>query len=137
MRRFVLCALVALMTAACGDTPTVPTLPNTNPVTETFSNTLAPNGAFTNPFTVNGPGPVTATLTTIAPDTTVAVGFTLGTWNATTSVCSATLSNDLAIQGSALTATAQTAGVYCVRVFDVGKVTAGTSTTYTVTVTHP
>jgi hypothetical protein len=136
MRRLVLCALVAL-TAACGDTPTIPTPPSLNPVTETFTNTLAPNGAFTNPFTAASPGMITATLTTIAPDTTVAVGFTLGTWNASTSVCSATLSNDLAIQGSALTATAQTAGLYCVRVFDVGKVTAATPTTYTVTVTHP
>ena len=36
MRRLVLCALVAL-TAACGDTPTIPTPPNTNPVTETFT----------------------------------------------------------------------------------------------------
>jgi len=139
MRRSMICgwALGALMAlTACGST-TTPAQPTPNPVTETFSNTLAPNGAFTHTFTASASGTVTATLTSVTPDNTVSIGFSMGTWLAATSTCSAVLANDAAVQGATLSASAATSGNFCVRLYDVGHVTADKPETYTVTVTHP
>jgi len=137
MRRLVVCALMALV-AACGDTKT-PTLPTPNIVTDTFTNPspLTPNGAFAHTFTTTTGGAVAATMTTVAPDATKVIGFQLGIWTPATSACSAILSNDAALQGSLLAANAASAGTYCIRVYDVGTITADAPVSYTVTVTHP
>ena len=136
MRGILLCAILAL-TPACGDT-TVGPQPTPTPVTDPFTGTLATNGAFTHTFSVSAAGSVTATLTTVAPDATVAVGFQLGTFNTINSTCSAVISNDAALQGAVETATAQTAGTYCVRIYDAaGTVKADTPVNYTITVVHP
>jgi hypothetical protein len=134
-------SLLALLTllaagAACTSnddlTPTTPTAPATQ--SETFTGTLTPNGARTEPFSVTTSGTVTATLTKVEPDATVAVGLSLGTWDG--AACSAVKSNDKATQGTAITLSASGAGRVCVRVYDAG----GTLTepiTYEVTVVHP
>ena len=136
MRRLVLCVLLAL--SACGG-DTNPTTPTPTIVTDTFTNPspLGPNGAFTHTFSTVAAGVVTATLTTISPDATKAVGFQLGIWTAATNTCTAVISNDLALQGAVDSATAQSAGTYCVRVYDVGQITADAPVSYTVTVSHP
>ena len=134
-RGLIVGALVGLV-AACGSSATTPT-PTPTMKTDTFSETLAPNGAFTHTFSAGEAGTVTATLTAVSPDSAIALGFSMGTYSTATSTCQAVLANDLAVQGAVLTATAQTAGNFCVRLFDVGKVTAEAPQTYTVTVTHP
>ena len=136
MRRLVLCALVAL--SACGGSST-PTTPTPTIVTDTFTNPspLGPNGAFTHTFSTAAAGTVTATLTTVAPDSTVVLGFQMGIWTSATSTCSAVLSNDAAVQGSLLSASAASAGTYCVRIYDIGKISADKPTNYTITVGHP
>jgi hypothetical protein len=137
-----LCALAALA-GACGTTTTAPTETPT-PITETFNGTLNP--ASSNVHTVVAAltgGAVTATLTTVGPDPTKTVGFSLGTFNPTTSVCTVIFDNPAALQGAVFNATAATAGFYCVRVYDNGSVAAAvadgsaSSFTYTVTVVHP
>jgi hypothetical protein len=137
MRRFVLCALVALA-ASCGGNST-PTVPTPTIVTDTFKNdtALGPNGAFSHTFTTATTGLVTATLTTVSPDATKIVGFQMGIWTAATNTCSAIQSNDAAVQGAVFGATANSAGTYCVRVYDVGQITADAPVSYTVTVSHP
>src|SRR5262249_9021407 len=72
----------ALGTVACGSdttTPTTPTTPTT--VTDTFAGTLTPNGGVTQTFTTAASGTITATLTTLAPNSTLIVGLALGTFN--------------------------------------------------------
>jgi hypothetical protein len=136
----VLLLLATLATAAAGcneDDPTVPTTP-TNPTTpltftETFTGALNMNGAASFPFTAKTGGTVTATLTTIAPDATIAVGLYLGTW--TGSVCQVLFPNDNALQGASVSATATSAASLCVRIYDVGKVT--TPLNFTITVVRP
>jgi hypothetical protein len=126
--------------AGCNDnnnvtTPTTTTTTTTVTVTETFNGTLNMNGAATFPFTAAGSGTVTATLSSLAPDTTLPVGLSLGAW--TGSACQISIANDAATQTSVVTGTITAAASLCARVYDTGKVTAAQPVNFTVTVVHP
>jgi hypothetical protein len=75
--------------------------------TQTFAGMLNKNGAATLPFQANGAGTVTATIKSIDPDATIAIGFAIGTWNGT--ACAWAVANDNALVGATLSGT--TAGV--------------------------
>ncbi len=126
----------ALLTAGCGstnDTIANPNAPTPVAVSEPlFTGLLSRNGAATYPFVANT-GSITVTLSGVDPDTTV-IGFALGTWNQSTELCQIVLANDNAIKGKVIIGTAQNSSAYCVRVFDVGKVTD--PTTYEVAISH-
>ncbi|HJR60509.1 MAG TPA: hypothetical protein VJ813_13955 [Vicinamibacterales bacterium] len=115
-----------------GNTPTEPA-PTT---TDTFTGTININGAMTHTFPIVAAGTVTATLTEVTPDATVAVGFALGTWNASASTCQQVIPNDAALQGLILTGNVAGAGTLCVRLYDPGSKLTG-PVGYTVTVVHP
>jgi hypothetical protein len=137
-----LCAMAALA-GACGNV-VAPTVATGTPITETFTGTLNPASTTVHPFVsaLTG-GPVTVTLTTVGPDATKTVGFSLGTYNATLAVCTVVFDNPAALQGAVFTATASTAGVYCARMYDNGTVAAAVadgsadSFSYIITVVHP
>jgi hypothetical protein len=134
VRLLLIAALLA--TAACGDdnensTPITPTTPTT--VTETFADAIGRNGARTHSFSTSASGSVTATLTTLSPDSALVVGFSLGTWNG--SVCQIVLANDAATQGTVVTGGVSSFGSLCVRIYDVGNITDTIS--YEITVVHP
>ena len=124
--------MVTGLAAGCSDSTTTPTTP-TNPITDTLTGTIAQNSVSIQPFTATATGTVAATLTALTPST-ITVGYSLGTYNGTT--CQVVLDNPAGVQGSILTATAATAGAFCVRLYDVGAITAGTTVSYTVTVVH-
>lgn len=125
--------------AACGSnnttsTVTTPTTTTTAAtVTETFAGTLNTNGASTFPFTATTGGTVTATLTSLAPDATLPIGLSLGTW--TGAACQIVVANDNAAQTAVITGTVTSAASLCVRVYDVGKVTAPVE--FSVSIAHP
>jgi hypothetical protein len=127
-------ALGAGPAVACNDstTPTTPTDPTTT-TTETFSGTITVNGAITHVFSVTQRGSVSATLTSVGPDATLTIGVSLGTWNGTT--CQIILANDQTAVGSGAAGTVSGVGNLCLRVYDVGKLTA--PATYSVDVVHP
>jgi len=126
--------------AGCSDNttvttpPTTPTTPGTS-TTETFSGTLGVNGGTTFPFNAAAAGTVAAALTSLAPDSTAVVGLAIGGW--TGSSCTIQIVNDAATQSSIVTGTASGPVSLCARVFDAGRMTAGQSFNYTITVTHP
>ena len=131
--------LAAALTAACGDDdPTeTPTVPSPVKVTETFGESLNPNGGRTHQFVAERAGEIIARLTSLTPDDTVAVGLSLGTWNGTS--CAIVIANDNATVASTtstspVTGAASGTGAFCVRIYDVGKLTG--SATYTITVEH-
>lgn len=126
--------LLAALSAACNNTPTVTTPTTTAPVyvTDTFAGTLTRNGATTFPFSVSSQGAVTATLTSVS-EASLTIGMSLGSWNGT--VCNILLANDQARQGVTMLGTASGIGTLCLRVYDIGQVT--TPVDYTVTVSHP
>jgi ABC-type Fe3+-hydroxamate transport system substrate-binding protein len=131
----ILAVVLALGTAACGsDTPTTPTTPTTPvTVTDTFAGTLTPNGAATYTFTTGLSGQVTATLTTLSPNSTLIVGLSLGTWNG--NACQIILSKDSATQLSFVVGQASQANTFCVRIYDVGNLVD--PATYEIQVNHP
>jgi hypothetical protein len=118
--------------AACDDeTLTVAPVDPPVQVTETFSGSITINGAATHLFTVNRSGSALATLTALSPNSAAVVSFAMGTWNG--QYCAVTLAKDDATTGSGVLGTAS-AGAFCVRISDVGRLTEPTD--YTITVQH-
>jgi FAD/FMN-containing dehydrogenase len=127
-------ALLLAVLAGCDDDPTTPVSPTPDPITETFSGNLNTNGGATHTFTATTTGSMSATLTTVAPDSATVMGFAIGTWNGT--ACSHLIAKDDATQTSVLFGTVTSpAASLCVRVYDIGRFTGPVS--YTITVVHP
>ena len=133
-------AVAVLTTGACSNdtlssltTPTNPTI-----FTDTFTGTLSQNGSFTHSFTTASLGAVTVSIVSLAPNSSQIVGLSLGVWNG--SACSTSpqtggSSSDTATTGSSITLNASAAGSLCVRLYDVGFITA--PVLYSLQVTHP
>jgi hypothetical protein len=131
-----LAAVATLAAAAACSNPTTPTQTPTTPpssLTETFSQTLGPNGAVVFPFNATGAGAVTASLSTISPDSTLNLSIDLGTWNGAT--CNIQFTTQPATQGAVVSATATSAGSLCARVSDPSSVIVS-GESIIVTVTH-
>ena len=101
--------------------------------TDSFEGTINVNGANTHTFATVAAGPVTATLTEVTPDNTIAIGLVLGTWNGV--ICQMSLAMDFAVQGNQLVGSVSGPGSLCVRVHDNGRMAAPLS--YKLTVVHP
>ena len=137
----VVAALVA-GAAACdsGDTPTNPIDP-TPPemVTETFTGVVGQNGAVTFTFTTKAAGQVTARLTNVDPDVTIALGVSLGEWNGLS--CEIKVTNDSTLEGAGVAGNVSGIGILCLRVFDAGKIPGPSpdpmQLTFEVILTHP
>lgn len=114
---------LAALTAACGSSST-PTTPTPTPVSinEGFTGTLTVNGGVTYPFVVQQTGTITATLNGLAPDASATIGLAIGTWNGAS--CAQVIPNDAAVLNTTVTGNANGTGNFCVRVYDVGKLTA-------------
>jgi hypothetical protein len=127
--RSCLAAILALAAFGCGSNSSTTA---SGTVTETFSGNLAPGSTDTHAFTVAQSGTVQATLTALAPQSTIQVGLGIGQ---VTSAGCALLGGDSAAKLNGAIVGAVNPGPYCVAVFDVGNV-SGTDT-YTVQVIHP
>jgi flavin-dependent dehydrogenase len=130
---------MATLGAGCGNNNSetedpIPT-PSTNRVTEGFTGTLAQGATNVHPFSATAPGQVDATLVNVAPLATMAIGVGLGTWDGTT--CTAVIQNDNTKAGTVVTGSAARAVNLCLRVYDSGNITEGTTISYTVSVVHP
>ena len=130
--RALLLSIAILVMSACSNNPIVPT-PPVGSVTDTYSGTLSKNGAFTHAFSISSLGSITASIISLAPNASQIVGFQLGVWNGTS--CTASSSTDVATTGSSITLTASSAGIVCVRLYDVGFI--DTPVLYQLQVVHP
>lgn len=134
-----MCALcvslgIAAGTTGCsGATPITPTTPTPDPVTVLFSGTLNQNSAATHRFTSQASGEVRATLTTVQPDSAIAVGLSLGTWNGNS--CAIVIDKNTAPQGSVVIGNVSGIGELCTRIYDAGLLVEPIS--YEMTVVHP
>jgi hypothetical protein len=139
MRAFILRALVllaAIGAAGCeGEIVNIPTTPDPVTVTDTFTGRLTVNGAQTHNVFTGATGLVTATITSLGETAPEKVGFSMGTLSSV-GTCTVIVHNDNAVVQTALTGTvANLNGTLCVRIFDVGSMTAPVD--YTLTVSHP
>ena len=121
------CLAAAPLLAGCGLSD-----PSQN-VTETFSASLGPGGANTHSFSSAKTGEFSVRLTALKPSTNVALGVGFGQpisgqCIVSTANAFSTLNRD-ALSGSVNKAS------YCIIVYDSGAVT--TTTSYTITVSHP
>src|SRR5688572_2901105 len=123
---------VCNLAAGCGEDapPTTPTPPAQ--VNETFQGTINLFGADTHLFTTQVTGQATATIDSLAPDSSARVTFMFGTWNGT--YCTVTFVTDDATTSTQFAGNASGPGAFCVRISDIGKLTA--PTTYSITVSH-
>jgi hypothetical protein len=131
--RALLLSIAILVMGACSNTPVVTVPTPASPVTDTYSGTLSKNGAFTHAFSISSLGSITAAIVSLAPNASQIVGFQLGVWNGTS--CTASSSTDVATTGSSITLTASSAGIVCVRLYDVGFV--DDPVLYQLQVVHP
>ncbi len=117
------CLMAAALAMACGGVGDLPSdTPTPTPTTENFTGSIGKNGVAVFTFAESITGDITATLTTLSPQTDISLSFSLGTWDG--SACSIGVSNDAAITNTILTGTAAP-GSFCVRVADgSGKVSA-------------
>ena len=145
---FVLTLGFSLIACDSGNDPGLPTAPTTprcsqtdltGCTSETFTGTVNQNGGETHNFTSSASGTVTATLTTLGPDSTATIGMSLGTVTAigTGTQCQAVLTNDLSTQGTVIIGGVSALGSLCVRAYDTGTITAATPFTYEITILHP
>lgn len=135
MQRVLISVLAVSVSACSGLIDELPTTPDPVFTTETFTGTLTVNGGQTHQFFTSATGAVTATLTSLGetPSDTM-VGFSMGTLAGAT--CNIVLANDQAVVSTVLNGTVSTlGGTLCVRMYDVGKLTAPVA--YTFTVSHP
>ena len=139
MRAFILRALVllaAIGAAGCeGEIVNIPTTPDPVTVTDTFTGRLTVNGAQTHNVFTGATGLVSATITSLGETAPAKVGFSMGTLSSV-GTCTVIVHNDNAVVTTALTGTvANLNGTLCVRIFDVGVMSAPVD--YTFTVSHP
>ena len=127
-------ALMLACAAASGcaddDTPTTP-VETPVQVSESFQGSINLNGATTHVFVTERAGQASATLTSLSPDSAAIVSFMFGTWNG--QYCQVILVKDDATQAQNLVGNASQ-GSFCVRIADIGRLTAPTD--YVITVAH-
>ena len=111
------------------------------PTTESFMGTVQVGGSDSNVFNVLYAGQVSITLTAAGPPPTIMMGLAIGQPAAAGNpVCTPLGGTGASVTTSAgqnpqIQGTVQAAGIYCVKVSDIGQETG--PITYSVTVTHP
>jgi hypothetical protein len=136
--RLAIVLVAGLLLSSCdnGDTPTNPS-PNPT-VTETFTGTLTRNGAQIHPFVATAQGTVTATITAVAPADAPAFGFSMGTYDLISGVCTAVVVNRAATLSAVHSGSVVGISSLCIHLFDAsGTIPADAPIEYTVTVVRP
>jgi hypothetical protein len=100
---------------------------------ETFGSALAVGGVSTHTVTAAKAGTITVQLQNAGPDPAMIVELGLGIWDGT--ACQLTTTVNTASGAAAQITSAVDAGSYCVRVKDIGKLTAAIG--FIVLITHP
>lgn len=138
--RAVAAVALASLLAACDSgntvTPTTPTSTKTQ-LTETFTGTLTTGASQIHSFKV-GVGVVDATLNSLSPVSTTAIGTAYGFWDGVscTAITPNAVESTSMVLGMALVGTAMKDATLCLRVYDAGSIPSGTTYSYIYTVNH-
>jgi hypothetical protein len=132
-----LVSVLALSGAGCSNspTPTTPSTPTTPTITtETFTSTVSVQGATSHAFVVTTAGTITVTLLNAGTPSTI-VGLGIGIPNANGANCNLSFSLNTTSGATAQITKTADPGLYCVDVFDVGRLTADVG--ISVQIVHP
>lgn len=127
--------VLALAAAGCGNdsaTTTSPTTTTPTATVDTFVSSLAVRGSAARTFITSSSGTVKLTLSTLGNGSTT-VGLGVGV-PATSAPCSLAQSIETGPGSAPQLVTSADAGVYCVQLFDVGRLTGDTA--FTLTIEH-
>ena len=127
--------VLALAAAGCGNdsaTTTSPTTTTPTATVDTFVSSLAVRGSAARTFITSSSGTVKVTLSTLGNGSTT-VGLGVGV-PATSAPCSLAQSIETGPGSAPQLGTSADAGVYCVQLFDVGRLTGDTA--FTLTIEH-
>ena len=127
-------ALVSSIACGGNKTPTQPDAPVYELKTEVFSGSVKTGGSTAFHFPVVNPGKILVSITELGPTSTLAMGISLGFWDAATEVCVEQLQTTLATLNVTFEANPQQPGEYCAAVFDSGNVVV--TSEFKLTVTH-
>lgn len=133
--RALLIAVLALAAAGCDDASTATSPTVTSPVTETFNGQFLPGGTAARAFTAASPGTVSITLAQIGPPADAVVGLGVGIPQSTGTGCLLTQAIQTGASPSPQLTVSVDAGAYCVRLYDIGTLTAAVA--FTVTIVRP
>jgi len=127
--------LTALLLSGCKDATTTTSPTATSPVTETFSGQFIPGGNASRAFTAASAGTASVTLTSVGPPADAIVGLGVGIPQSSGSGCYLTQTVKTGASSTPQFTVAVDAGAYCVRVYDLGTLTAPVS--FTITIVRP
>ena len=129
--------LVALVvTTGCGSVATTPTTPEPASVTQVFNSSLGLSGSAFYSFTTTQTGTISFQLTKVQRGgADVADTLTLGIGGPRSTDCATSSSITVAASTTTLLSASQSPGVYCVRVWDAGILTA--PVTFSVNINRP
>jgi hypothetical protein len=126
---------VAVASTGCDDASTATSPTTTSPVTELFSAQFIPGGGASRSFTAASAGTVSLTLSALGPPADLIVGLGVGIPQSNGSGCYLTQSVITGASSSPQLTVQVDAGVYCVRLWDLG--TMRSATAFTVTIVRP
>jgi hypothetical protein len=126
-----LIALAAVSAAGCETTTSTTPEEPPDKIVFSLSNTLPITGAVTHHF-ATGAGEINVRLKVLAPVESVVIGMAMGVWTAGS--CEVKIADDNAVFNALLIGTARDPAEFCVRMYDVGKLTEPTD--YTIEITH-
>jgi hypothetical protein len=128
--------VAAVFAGGCNLLPSLssPTDPTPQSTSTTFSGSLAPLGAPVFFTFAAAAGPVAITLTSVNPSTTSGIGLGLGTPNGTTACTLTNFTTSAVASSTAQISVNETAGSYCVQVYDPGSL--ANSLTFALSVSH-
>lgn len=134
--RAVLVGAVLSCASACSDedSPTAPSSA-TSPITETFSSTVARNGASYRQFTASSAGTVSLTLTSTNPED-LQLGVAIGVPATGTGGCDLTAARATPTGSNPQLQATVDAGTYCAGVYDPGTV-ATNQASFALVITYP
>ena len=132
---FAALGLAALLAASCDDASTATSPTTTSPVTETFAGQISPGGSAARSIASASSGTISITLTQIGPPADIAVGLGVGIPQSDGAGCYLTQSTVTGASSTPQITAAVEAGAYCLRLFDMGALTAPVA--FSVTIVRP
>jgi hypothetical protein len=127
-----LLSLLVITAVGCNNGPTEPD--DGVQKTKNFSGTLNPGETKAFNFTVESPGQINVSITSLSQGSSLTMGLRIGAWDAGAGTCPEQVFSNSARVNLVLSGKPQGPGQYCVAIYDVGNLQDATD--FNLSVTH-